>query len=67
VDAYEVDSMTCPKCGGMMRIIAFITEYAVVDRIIDHLKLAFAAAKPQPPHVFAQVALTAAEKNVDYS
>ena len=31
-----------------MKIIAFITEYAVVDRIIDHLKLTFAAAKPPP-------------------
>ena len=32
---YEVDPMVCPKCGGTMKIIAFITEYAVVDRIID--------------------------------
>jgi hypothetical protein len=39
-----------------MKIIAFITEYAVVDRIIDHLKLTFAAAKPPPSHVFEQVA-----------
>ncbi len=31
--------MLCPKCGGLMKIIAFLTEYAVVDRIIDHLKL----------------------------
>ena len=44
--------MVCPKCGGTMKVIAFITEYAVVDRIIDHLKLTFAAAKPPPSHVF---------------
>ncbi|MGB9006748.1 MAG: transposase [Candidatus Aminicenantales bacterium] len=25
---YEVDPMVCPKCGGTMKIIAFITEYA---------------------------------------
>jgi len=24
-----------------MKIVAFLTEYAVVDRIIDHLKLTF--------------------------
>ncbi|MGB9006191.1 MAG: transposase [Candidatus Aminicenantales bacterium] len=42
---YEVDPMLCPKCGGLMKIIAFLTEYAVVDRIIDHLKLTFVAAK----------------------
>jgi len=31
-----------------MKVVAFITEHAVVDRIIDHLKLTFAAEKP--PH-----------------
>ena len=31
-----------------MKVVAFLTEYAVVDRIIDHLKLTFVAAKPQP-------------------
>jgi hypothetical protein len=45
---YEVDSMSCPRCGGTMRVIAFLTEHAVVDRIIDHLKLTFAAEKPPP-------------------
>jgi hypothetical protein len=34
---YEVDPMLCPKCGGRMKIIAFITDYSVVDRIINHL------------------------------
>ena len=63
---YEVDPMVCPKCGGTMKIIAFITEYAVVDRIIDHLKLTFVAAKPPPSHVFEQVALTAAEESGEY-
>ena len=41
-----------------MKIVAFITEVSVVDRIIDHLKLEFVAAKPPPSHVFEQVALT---------
>ena len=49
-----------------MKIIAFITEYAVVDRIIDHLKLRFVADKPPPSHVFEQVALTAAEESGEY-
>ena len=56
---YEVDPMVCPKCGGRMKVVAFIMEYAVVDRIIDHLKLVFVVAKPQPSHVFEQVALLA--------
>ena len=49
-----------------MKVVAFITEYAVVDRIIDHLKLRFVADKSPPSHVFEQVALTAVEESVDY-
>jgi len=36
---YEVDPMVCPKCGGTMKVIAFLTDYAVVDKIIDRLEL----------------------------
>jgi hypothetical protein len=32
---YEVDPLTCPKCGGMMKIGAFLTDFSVVDRIIE--------------------------------
>jgi len=63
---YEVDPMVCPKCGGTMKIIAFITEFGAVDRIIDHLKLRFAAVKPPPSHVFEPVALIAAEESGEY-
>jgi len=63
---YEVDPMICPKCGGQMKVVAFITEVAVVDRIIDHLKLGFVAARPPPSHVFEQVALIAAEESGEY-
>jgi len=63
---YEVDPMTCPKCGGVMKVVAFITDYPAVDRIIDHLKLTFVAEKPPPSHVFQQVALMAAEERAEY-
>ena len=43
-----------------MNVIAFLTDFSVVDRIIDHLKLTFVAERPPPPHVFKQVALPAA-------
>jgi hypothetical protein len=32
---YEVDPLLGPQCGGRMRIIAFLTDYSVVDRIIE--------------------------------
>jgi len=61
----EVDPMACSQCGGEMKIIAFLTDFSAVDKIIRHLKLTFAAEKPPPSHVFEQVALMAAEENVD--
>jgi hypothetical protein len=30
-----------------MKVVAFITEHAVADRIIDHLKLTFVAERPR--------------------
>jgi hypothetical protein len=49
-----------------MRVVAFITEYAVVDRIIDHLKLTFAAEKPPPPRALTEVAPRGAEESAGY-
>jgi len=63
---YEVDPMACPKCGGTMKVVAFITDYAAVDRIVDHLKLTFAAAKPPPSQAAFQEILMAADPLVDY-
>jgi len=34
-----------------MRVVAFLTEHAVVDRIIGHLKLAFVAERDPPPRL----------------
>jgi len=48
------------------RIIAFITDYAAVDRIIQHLKLTFVAERPPPPHVAYQEILVPAEAPADY-
>jgi hypothetical protein len=63
---YEVDPLVCPRCGGRMKVVAFIREYAVVDRIIRHLKLTFAAEKPPHSQVFERVALMTAEKSGEY-
>jgi len=63
---YEVDPLTCVRCGGTMKIIAFLTDYAVVDRIIDHLKLGFVAERPPPPQIAYQEVLMAAETSAEY-
>ena len=62
----EVNPMACPKCQGEMRIIAFLTDYAVVDRIINHLKLTFVADRPPPPHIAYQEVLMATEPSAEY-
>ncbi len=63
---YEVDPLVCPKCDGRMKIISFLTDWAVVDRIIDHLKLTFVAERPPPAHLAHQEALIAAEPGGEY-
>jgi hypothetical protein len=47
-----------------MKIVAFLTEHAVVDGIIEHLKLRFIAEKPPPSRVLEQVALLTLLKGV---
>jgi hypothetical protein len=63
---YEANPMVYPRCGGRMRVVAFLTEYAVVDRIIRHLALTFATEKPPPAPVFEQMVLMADEESGDY-
>jgi hypothetical protein len=36
---WEVDPFLCPRCGGMMKIIALIEEPAIVELILKHLEL----------------------------
>jgi hypothetical protein len=50
-----------------MKVIAFLTDYAVVDKIINHLKLTFVAERPPPPQIVYQQVLVAAETSAAYS
>jgi hypothetical protein len=47
---YEVDPLICPNCGSQMKVIAFITNYEVIDKIIHHLGVTFRCQRPPPPH-----------------
>ena len=35
---YEIDPLVCPSCGGEMKVVAFIIDHAVVDKILTNLK-----------------------------
>jgi hypothetical protein len=58
--------MFCSRCGGTMKAIAFLTDYSVVDRIINHLRLTFVADRPPPPQVAFQEYLMAAKTSAKY-
>ncbi len=35
---YEVDPLVCPSCGAEMKVIAFIVDHVVVDKILRHFR-----------------------------
>ena len=43
---FEVDPLACPSCHGTMRIVAFITQASVIDRILTHLRTRASTAAP---------------------
>jgi hypothetical protein len=45
---FEVFPLTCPDCGGDMRILAFITAVEPVDAILNHLGLPTTAPPLSP-------------------
>jgi hypothetical protein len=46
---YLADPLACPKCGGRLRIIAFIEDPAVIEKILRHLQLWQPPERPPPP------------------
>ena len=45
---YEVDPLMCPKCQGRMKIIAFIEDEEVIEKILKHLGLWDLKVRPPP-------------------
>jgi len=48
---YEVDPLICPKCGGEMRVIAFIEDYKIIKKILDYLGIYEFGKKRSPPRI----------------
>ena len=46
---YLANPLACPKCGGTLRIIAFIDGPPVIEKILRHLKLWDSPERPPPP------------------
>jgi len=50
-----------------MKVISFIENLKVIDKIVRHLKLTFRAERPPlPPHVVQQELLMAADERGEY-
>jgi len=65
---YEVDPLTCPKCQGRMRIIAFIEDDEVIKKILKHLGLWEIKQRPPPTCLRAtHRQARAPEYSIDYS
>lgn len=62
---YEVDPLKCPRCGGRMTVMAFLTRASVIDRIIAHLKISFTAERPPPASELSDLPMIA-DPPVDY-
>lgn len=48
---YEVDPLACPRCAALMRIVAVITDPALITRILVHRARSVEHARPSrsPP------------------
>ena len=46
---YEVDPLTCPRCGHQMQIMAFIEDWTVIRKILQHLNLWEHSSRSPPP------------------
>ena len=59
---FAVDALVCPQCLGPMTVIAFITELAVVPKILTHLALPCEPPALSPARGPAQLELWASRK-----
>jgi hypothetical protein len=46
---FEVDPLVCPACGSEMKVIAFIRDHGVVDKMLRHLRRTDVERERGPP------------------
>jgi hypothetical protein len=47
---WQEDPLLCPRCAGSMRIISFITDQGVIDKILRHIGFEHTDAPPARYH-----------------
>ena len=61
----NTDVLSCPRCHGQLKIIAFITELAVVQKILAHLRLPTELEEPLPARLPPQLDLELCDHQAD--
>jgi hypothetical protein len=46
--AFGFDVLSCPRCGGRLRLVALIGQAAAIERILHHLGEPLAIPRPRP-------------------
>jgi hypothetical protein len=46
---WSADPLLCPKCSGPLRIISFIEDSSVIEKILRHLRLWDLPERPPAP------------------
>jgi hypothetical protein len=54
---YQTDPLVCPKCGSKMRILSFITQPRVINKILEHLKYRATQTRSPPTPKLQQALL----------
>jgi ribosomal protein S27E len=62
---YEVDVFRCPRCHGAARVVAAITEPAVIRKILDHVREPPARAPPSGARQLGEDGVDAADVWLD--
>ena len=56
---FQVDPLTCAKCGGKLKIVAYLHDQVAIKRVLAHLGLSppVEPKPPPPPHEVVRVPL----------
>lgn len=53
---FGIDVLTCPHCGGRLRLLALIEHTSIVERVLRHLGLPTDRPEPRPARAPPQYA-----------
>ena len=51
---FQADPLTCGKCGGKLKIVAYLHDQVAISKILDHLGLS-PPQDPKPPPAVSEV------------